>query len=203
MSVATKGFALASRTPAGWAPAAASDLPALLSDHAHCELKAAASGMALLRRHGGQAGLVARLAPLVREEFDHFQRVLRELATRGWELQPDRPSPYSRALLAAAGAPRRRSGGIVDALLVAALIEMRSHERFARLLECEAAAPVHALLAPLAEAEERHGELFLELALEAAPEEEVRARFAALAQAEASALAGAPSGPRVHSGPPG
>jgi tRNA-(ms[2]io[6]A)-hydroxylase len=198
-----QGFALASRTPAGWAPSAVGDLQALLSDHAHCELKAAASGMALLRRHGGQAGLVARLAPLVREEFDHFQRVLRELATHGWELQPDRPSPYSRALLAAAGAPRRRSDGIVDSLLVAALIEMRSHERFARLLECEAAASLHALLAPLAEAEERHGEVFLELALQAAPEEEVRTRFAALAQAEAEALASAPSGPRVHSGSPG
>jgi len=197
-----KGFALASRTPASWAPAALADPAALLSDHAHCELKAAASGMALLRRQGGRAGLVARLAPLVREEFDHFQRVLRELAAQGWELLPDRPSPYSRALLAAAGAPRRREDGALDALLVAALIEMRSHERFVRLLECAAAAPLHALFAPLAEAEERHGETFLELALELAPEELVRTRFAALARAEAEALARAPAGPRIHSGPP-
>jgi tRNA-(ms[2]io[6]A)-hydroxylase len=198
-----KGFELASRTPPGWAPSAVGDLQALLSDHAHCELKAAASAMALLRRHGGRAGLVARLAPLVREEFDHFQRVLRELAARELLLLPDRPSPYSRALLAAAGTPRRRADGILDTLLVAALIEMRSHERFARLLECEAAAPLHALLAPLAEAEERHGEVFLELALEAAPEEEVRARFRALAEAEAEALVAVPAGPRVHSGVPG
>ena len=199
---AREPFSLASRTPPGWAPAAVADLQALLSDHAHCELKAAASGMALLRRHGGRAGLVARLAPLVREEFDHFQRVLRELAARDWELQPDRPSPYTRALLAAAGTPRRRADGIVDSLLVAALIELRSHERFARLLECVAAASLHDLLAPLAEAEERHGEVFLELALQAAPQAEVRARFAALAEAEAAALARAPAGCRVHSGPP-
>ena len=74
------GLLLASRTPASWAPSVAGDVGALLSDHAHCELKAAASAMTLLRRHGARAGLVARLTPLVREELDHFQRVLRELA---------------------------------------------------------------------------------------------------------------------------
>ena len=196
------GWRLASVTPAAWAPSAVADLPALLSDHAHCELKAAASAMTLLRHHGGRPGVVGRLTPLVREEFDHFQRVLRELALHGWELRPDRPSPYSRALLAAAGAPRRRADGLLDALLVAALIELRSHERFVRLLECERAAELHALIEPLAEAEARHGEVFTELALEAAPEAAVRERFAGLALAEAAALAGAPPGPRVHSGPP-
>jgi len=129
------GLLLASRTPASWAPSVAGELGALLSDHAHCELKAAASAMTLLRRHGARAGLVARLTPLVREELDHFQRVLRELAARGESLRPDRPSPYTRGLLAAAGEPRRRADGYLGALLVAALIEMRSHERFTRLLE--------------------------------------------------------------------
>jgi len=197
-----RGCALASVTPPGWAVQAASDLPALLSDHAHCELKAAASAMTLLRHHAGRPGLVARLAPLVREEFDHFQRVLRELAARGEELRPDRPSPYAAGLLAAAGAPRRRADGYVAALLVAALIELRSHERFVRLLECPAAAPLHPLLAPLAEAEERHGEAFLELACGAAPEALVRELFAGLAADEAALLARLPPGPRVHAGPP-
>ncbi len=194
---------LANRTPEGWARAAAADVPALLSDHAHCELKAAASAMTLLRRHAGRPDLPARLLPLVREEFDHFQRVLRELARRGAPLLPDRPSPYTRGLLAAAGAPRRRGDGYVGALLVAALIELRSHERFCRMLECDALRELHALLLPLAEAEERHGELFLELAREAAPGTEVRDAFEALAAAEARVLAQCPRGPRVHSGPPG
>lgn len=196
------GLALASRTPPAWAAAAVADLPALLSDHAHCELKAAASAMTLLRHHAGRPGLVARLTPLVREEFDHFQRVLRELEARGAVLRPDRPSPYAAGLLAAARAPRRRADGYVDALLVAALIELRSHERFACLLACPQAAALHPLLGPLAEAEERHGADFLDLALAAAPEAEVRERFAGLAAAEAGILAAAPPGPRVHSGPP-
>jgi tRNA 2-(methylsulfanyl)-N6-isopentenyladenosine37 hydroxylase len=196
-------LALASRTPASWAPSVAGNLPALLSDHAHCELKAAASAMTLLRRHGTRPGLVTRLTPLVREELEHFQLVLRELAVRGEALRPDRPSPYTRGLLAAAGEPRRRADGYVGALLVAALIEMRSHERFARLLECPALAALHALFEPLAAAEERHGDVFLQLALQAAPEGLVRERFAQLAAAEARVIAGAPAGPRMHSGPPG
>jgi tRNA 2-(methylsulfanyl)-N6-isopentenyladenosine37 hydroxylase len=197
-----KDFELASRTPPEWARAVAADLPALLSDHAHCELKAAASAMTLLRHHGGRPGLAPRLLPLVREEFDHFQRVLRELQARGAALVRDRPSPYTCGLLAAAGAPRRRDDGYGRALLVAALIEMRSHERFVRMLECEALAGLHDLVGPLAEAEERHGELFVELALQAGPGREVQADFAALAREEARVLAGAPAGLRVHSGPP-
>jgi len=197
------GYELASTTPPSWAPSAVGDLRALLSDHAHCELKAAASAMTLLRHHGAQAGLSLRITPLVREELDHFQRVLRELATRGWGLLPDRPSPYTRGLLAAAGKPRRRADGQLDALLVAALVELRSHERFLRLLECDGAATLHELIAPLCEAEARHGELFLDLASEVAPEATVRERFAQLAVAEAEVLRCAPGGPRVHSGPPG
>src|SRR5678816_4353988 len=69
------GFELASVTPAAWAEAVARDLPALLSDHAHLELKAAASAMALLRRHGRQLELASRVVPLIREEFEHLQRV--------------------------------------------------------------------------------------------------------------------------------
>jgi tRNA 2-(methylsulfanyl)-N6-isopentenyladenosine37 hydroxylase len=195
-------FALASRTPASWAPAVARDLHALLSDHAHCELKAAASALSLVKRQSGRLALVQRLLPLVREEVDHAQRVLRELESRGWELRPDSASPYMTGLLAAAGAPRRRGAGLVDSLLVSALIEARSHERFERLLECEAMAALAPLYRLLAEAEQRHGSLFLELACSAAPLDEVAGRHAELAAAEAALLAGLPCEPRVHSGPP-
>jgi tRNA-(ms[2]io[6]A)-hydroxylase len=194
---------LASRTPRRWAAAVAVDLPALLSDHAHLERKAAASAVALLRRHAGREGVAERIGPLVREELEHGQRVLRELSRRGEALAPDRPSPYARGLLAAAGAPRRRRDGYVDSLLVAALVEWRSHERFLALLACPAAAELHPLYAALAEAEARHGGLFLELADRAAPQAGWRARLSELAAAEAELLAGLPFAYRMHSGPPG
>lgn len=193
-------FRLASTTPRDWAAAVATDVPALLSDHAHLELKAAASAMALLRRHGRQLELAARLVPLIREEFEHLQRVLQQLQRRGEAWAPDRGSPYTSGLLAAAGRPRRRLDGYVDSLLVAALIERRSHERFERLLECAALAELHPLYGVLAEAEARHGELFIELALHAAAREAVVARWTELAAAEAELIAGLPCEPRIHSG---
>jgi len=196
------GFTLASRTPAGWARAVAQDVPALLSDHAHCELKAAASAMTLLRNHGQRPDLCDLLGPLLREEAEHGQRVLRELTSRGHGLLPDRPNPYMDGLISAAGHPRRREDGLLDSLLVAALIEMRSHERFERLAECEALADLRPLYASLAEAEARHGELFLQLAAEAAPTPGLAARFAELAETEAALIERVPFGFRVHSGMP-
>jgi tRNA-(ms[2]io[6]A)-hydroxylase len=195
-------FALASRTPAGWATAVAADVPALLSDHAHCELKAAASAMTLLRNHGQRADICLLLGPLLREEAEHAQRVLRELASRGHGLSPDRPNPYMDGLISAAGHPRRREDGLLDSLLVAALIEMRSHERFERLAECEELADLRTLYASLGEAEARHGQLFLELAAEVADDTRVRARFTEFAAAEATLLERLPFAHRVHSGCP-
>lgn len=197
-----RDFALAAPTPGDWAAAVATDVPALLSDHAHLELKAAASAMALLRRHGRQLDLAARLVPLIREEFEHLQRVLQQLQRRGEAWAPDRGSPYTSGLLAAAGRPRRRVEGYVDSLLVAALIERRSHERFECLLACPALAELHPLYGALAEAEARHAELFIELALQAAPRASVAARWQQLAAAESELIAGLPCEPRIHSGPP-
>jgi tRNA-(ms[2]io[6]A)-hydroxylase len=198
------GLTLASVTPPAWAESVAGDLPALLSDHAHLELKAAASALALLRRHGRRAEVASRLVPLVREELEHLQRVLAELRRRGESWAPDRGSPYTSGLLAAAGRPRRRLDGYVDSLLVAALIEARSHERFEALRACARPelAELRPLYAALAEAEARHGELFVELALAAAPRAAVEERWRGLAAVEAELIAGLPCEPRIHGGPP-
>jgi len=198
----TPVFALASRTPAGWAAAVATDVPALLSDPVHCELKATASATALLRRHGRQLLLCRRIGPLLREEAEHGQRVLQELVSRGHGLAPDAPSPYMDGLLSAAGHPRRREDGLTDSLLVAALIEMRSHERFSRLAECAELAELRPLYASLSEAEARHGELFVELAAEMASPARLEDRFSELATAEAALLERLPFAHRVHSGCP-
>ena len=196
------GFRLASATPPAWARFVAGDVAALLSDHAHLELKAAASAMTLLRRQATRPLFALRLIPLIREETEHCQRVLKELHERGEALRPDRPSPYAAGLIAAAGSPRRRLDGLVDTALVAALIELRSHERFACLLACDELSPLHPLYRALAEAEARHGELFLELALSAAPAGAVASRFDALAKAEAALLERVPAEVRIHGGTP-
>ena len=198
--MSTPDFALAAPTPAAWADAAARDPLALLSDHAHCELKAAANAMTLLKRNPTRPGLALRLMPLVREETEHLHRVLRELDQRGSHLDHDTPNPYASRLQGTARTTSRHGQAYLDALLVSALIELRSHERFECLAACPALADLHPLYAALREAEARHGELFTRLALEAHDEELVEARFAELAQVESTVLAELAPGSRVHSG---
>lgn len=197
------GGSTLSETPASWAPAAAEDLISLLSDHAHCELKAGANAMTMLKRNPDRPGLALRLAPLIKEECDHLHRVLRELDARGAILGQDTPNPWAAGLHAAARRlppVRLRHAGFLDIALISALIEMRSHERFERLSECEALRGLRPFYRNLCEAEERHAGLFLDLAREVFPEELVDERFRCLVKAEAGLMQQLEPGPRIHSG---
>jgi tRNA-(ms[2]io[6]A)-hydroxylase len=190
-------------TPAAWAEQLARDQLALLSDHAHCELKAAASAMTMLKQNPARPGLALRLAPLIKEESEHLHRVLRALDARGAGLADDRPNPYVAGLQRFARESRPappRGSGFLDTLLVSALIELRSHERFERLAECAQLAELHALYRGLGEAEARHGALFSDLAFESFPADVVLERFGQLAAEEFALLERLEAGPRVHSG---
>jgi len=125
-------LALRFKTPTGWAQVAVADPAALLSDHAHCEKKAALNALNLSLSMGDSpraAGLLARLAE---EELNHFRRVLEALQGFGWTLRPDVGNAYAQGL------HRLASKGLLDRLLMSALIEARSCERL-WLLEQEGA----------------------------------------------------------------
>jgi len=197
---------LLSRTPAAWADESTRDLIALLSDHAHCELKAGANAMTMLKRNPNRPGFALRLAPLIKEECDHLHRVLRELDVRGAVLGQDAPNPWAAGLHAAARrlpSVRLPHGGFLDVLLLSALIEMRSHERFERLAECETMRELRPFYRGLCEAEERHGGLFLDLAQEIFPGAVALQRFSLLAAEEATLMEDLAPGPRIHSGTAG
>jgi tRNA-(ms[2]io[6]A)-hydroxylase len=94
-----------------------------------------------------------------------------------------------------------RSGGreqLVDTLLCSALIEARSCERFRLLAEAVSEAPLAAFYRGLLAAEARHHRVYVELALDVAPEEAVRERLAALSIWEARAIAEGPPRARMH-----
>jgi tRNA-(ms[2]io[6]A)-hydroxylase len=192
-----------SRTPDAWAELATRDVIALLSDHAHCELKAGANAMTMLKRNPNRPGLALRLAPLIKEECDHLHRVLRELDARGSVLGQDAANPWAAGLHAHARAlppVRLEHGGFLDVLMISALVEMRSHERFERLAEYERLRDLWPFYRSLCEAEERHGVLFLDVAREIFPEEVVAERWRSLATEEAALMERLAPGPRVHSG---
>jgi len=190
---------LAAPTAPGWIESALADLDAVLLDHAHCEKKAAGTAIRLLFRYPDQAFLHDPLSRLAREELAHYEEVLRELARRGLAMRRQKPSPYAGRLisLVRSDEPNR----LVDTLLVCALIEARSCERFGLLAEAVDDPKLRALYSGLLASEARHHQIYVDLAVtvRAGDRAGVRARLGELAEAEAAILADSRGSPRMHS----
>ncbi|HVR03210.1 MAG TPA: tRNA isopentenyl-2-thiomethyl-A-37 hydroxylase MiaE [Polyangia bacterium] len=190
---------LLSSTSPRWFAASSTDLLSLLSDHLHCERKAAENALALVRRYPHRGTSVASLSRLAHEETSHVVQVAALIAERGWTPRADTPNHYARRLLAEVRG--REPGRLLDALFVAAFIEARSHERLGLLARGFAASgegELATFYGALAHAEERHAEIFLELARPLVGEAEYEARLAELAEREAVIIAALPHAPRVH-----
>jgi tRNA-(ms[2]io[6]A)-hydroxylase len=178
-------------TDAAWADDAARDLDAVLRDHAHCEMKAASHALSLAARHPDDLALVRKLVALAQEELAHFDRVLEILASRGVALGTPPVDEYAASLRRRANTLSKKCDGkivppVVDRLLVCALIEARSCERFkllaSRLGERH---ELHAFYKELFGAEARHFRELVDLAAAASSVELATARAHELAKVEA------------------
>lgn len=116
-----------------WANLAEMTLEDILTDHAYCEQKAATSCISLIQFYPEKTELVKALAPIVTEEWGHFRLVLAELEKRGLTLGRQRKDDYVNALLQFEKKGGSREDRLLERLLICALIEARSCERF-RLL---------------------------------------------------------------------
>ena len=191
---------LAGPSSAAWLEAANARPDLLLIDHAHCERKAAGVALQLMFRYPSDTALAQALSPLAREELEHFELVLQVLERRGIALRPLAAPAYGATL--AAAVRRQEPQRQLDALLVAGLIEARSHERMA-LLAAHAEDPeLRDLYGELLASEARHFGLYWVLAEERHGREATVARLEDLAQLESGALSGEladPHGLRMHS----
>jgi tRNA 2-(methylsulfanyl)-N6-isopentenyladenosine37 hydroxylase len=165
-------FCLKAATDEAWAREAASDLDAVLVDHAHCEMKAASNALALVVRHPEDLAVAHELTEIAREELEHFQRVLAFLEGRGLSLGAPGVDDYAAELRRAMNRlPRTELPLLVDRLLVGALIEARSCERFKLLLAALPAncpADLRGFYEELFAAEARHYRQYVDLATRAA-----------------------------------
>lgn len=116
-----------------WVNLAEKTLEEILTDHAYCEQKAATSCITLIQSFPDKEVLVSELAPIVTEEWGHFRLVLNELKKRGLQLGRQRKDEYVNALMKFERKGGSRDDRLLERLLVCALIEARSCERF-RLL---------------------------------------------------------------------
>jgi tRNA-(ms[2]io[6]A)-hydroxylase len=196
---ATGKSILLSATPRAWVDAALADLPTLLVDHANCEKKAASTAMALIFAYPEDRSLSVALSRLAREELKHFEQVERLMQKLGLPYQRMKPGRYASELrkLVRTHEPKRK----LDLMIVHALIEARSCERF-RLLAKRISAPVRELYEQLERSEARHFELYLDFAEREFDAAEIAARLSTIARREAELATSADGELRFHSGPP-
>ncbi len=182
-----------------WINLAEMSLEHVLTDHAYCEQKAATSCISLIQRYSEKEGLVTALAPIVTEEWGHFRLVLAELKKRGWKLGKQRRDEYVNALMQFCQKGGSEEGRFLDQLLMMALIEARSCERFKRLSEGLNDAYMRRFYRRFMESEAGHYTLFLELAEFSIDKEKVRNRWKEWLQHEAAIMRTLePRGDRMH-----
>lgn len=182
-----------------WVDAVEGDLDALLSDHAHCELKAAHSALSVVGRFGGELPeLVAPLVALAHEETEHFRQVSEHMASREARLGTPPVDAYVNALKQAARADHRDHPMLLDRLLVCALIEARSCERFKLLADGLASVTLRKFYSELMASEARHYRLFRDLATARFGEEATNSRLATLAEREGRIASELPLSATVH-----
>jgi len=191
---------LLSATPLAWARAALADPVALLIDHAFLEKKAANNALELMTRWPGDwtPGWVETLTGVARDEAAHLSQVTRLLARRGGRLERIHKNPYANALRMLV-----RKGGIgeiLDRLLVSALIEARSCERFGVLAAVSDDQALSVFYKALYSSELGHFKVFLKLAAKTAGKAVMEARWQEMLAAEARILSEQAPGPRIHSG---
>lgn len=147
-----------------WLNLAQLSLQEILVDHAYCEQKAATSCISIIQRYSAKEELVAALAPIVTEEWGHFRLVLAELKKRGWHLGKQRKDQYVNALIQFCQKGGSEEGRFLDQLLLMAMIEARSCERFKRLSEGLNDDYLRKFYRRFMESEAGHYTLFIELA---------------------------------------
>ena len=196
---ATGDTILRAATPRAWVDAAVADLPTLLVDHANCEKKAASTAMALIFAYPEDRSLSVALSRLAREELKHFEQVERLMKKLDVPYMRMKPGRYASELrkLVRTHEPQRK----LDLMIVHALIEARSCERF-RLLAKHLPSEVRELYQQLERSEARHFEIYLEFAEREFEAEEIAARLELIATREAELATEPDRELRFHSGPP-
>src|SRR5690349_2623803 len=182
-----------------WINIAEKNIRDILVDHAYCEQKAASSCISLIVLFPEKEKLVDLLTQVVAEEWGHFERVLAELKKRGYTLDRQRKDEYVEKLLHAVRKGGNRDQQLLEMLLINALIEARSCERFKILWKNIPDPELAQFYYELMVAEAGHYKNFLQLAKEYVPEEKVMKRWHELLEQEAEIVKSLEvRGDRIH-----
>ena len=181
-----------------WATAAQHHLEDLLTDHAYCEQKAASTAISLLITYPEHTELVREMAALAREEMSHFEMVHQLIVKRGFVLGRERKDEYVAALQQHFPKTKDRNLRLIHRLLVAALIEARSCERFRVISETLQDEELARFYRGLMASEAGHYTLFLRLARDTAGRDQVDPLWEGLLEYEKNLVASFERPQHIH-----
>lgn len=182
-----------------WTDLASVSLEEILTDHAFCEQKAASQGISLIQRYPDRIELVNALAPVVTEEWGHFRMVWAEMKKRGFTLGKQRKNDYVNLLMEnePKGIPGEEK--LLHKLLIFAMIEARSCERFRLLAEKLEEEALRKFYHKFMVSEAGHYRMFIDLAELYYPKDKVRETWQLWLTIEEKVLNDlAPRGDRMH-----
>jgi tRNA-(ms[2]io[6]A)-hydroxylase len=187
---------LKATTNPGWVENAVLHTNEILIDHAHCEKKAAAFAMALIQRYPKRSRLVTDMIAIAKEELEHFDLVFQYILKRGLLLTIDRGNYYAKQLHEhiSHNEPLR----LLDSLLVGALIEARSCERFSLLSEKIEDVELRLLYSSLLASEAGHYRAYTDIAREYFPVAQVKVRLMEFCEIEAEIVRKLPGYETMH-----
>jgi len=182
-----------------WVNIAEKNIDEILVDHAYCEQKAASSCISLIVQYPERQEIVETLTPIVAEEWEHFERVIKQLKKRGYQLGKMRKDEYVAELLKFIQKGGKEENRLVDKLLMCALIEARSCERFKLLSKHIQDDELKEFYYELMISEAGHYTTFITLARDVLPREEVDKRWQEFLDYEAKVLKNLePRSDRMH-----
>jgi tRNA-(ms[2]io[6]A)-hydroxylase len=171
-----------------WVDIAEKSIEEILTDHAYCEQKAASNGISLIIRFSEFPEMIDEVTSLVAEEWGHFRKVIKELKKRGYHLGKRRKDDYVLRLNAFQKRGQNRKWQLVEQLLVCAMIEARSCERF-RLLSLHISDPdLKEFYHEFMVSEAGHYRMFIDLARSIVGREEADERWAEYLEFEAKMI---------------
>ena len=171
-----------------WANIAEKSIDEILIDHAYCEQKAASSCISLIVQYPEYSELVDMVTPVVAEEWAHFVRVLEKINERGYSLGRQRTDEYVKELNKRSRKGGSRTEQLVEKLLINALIEARSCERFKILSQKLEDPDLRTFYYELMISEAGHYRNFLDLAKTYMDQDKVTLRWNELLSVEADII---------------
>lgn len=188
---------LAAQSSPEWIAAVLADFDTFLKDHADCERKASSMAMSFVAKYPDRTAIIPELIHTGIEELEHFRLVYKIMEKRKLQLNHSiGEDAYVKALLKHCNSDREKR--FRDRLIIASLVENRGFERFKLVSEHIDDSELAEFYHMIYESEAKHGHIFVQMALQYFPAQEVYSRWEELAEQEAAILQKLPIKPALH-----